>query len=799
MSARTRPARKAAQTVSYAYDEPASSEDEAGNGSTDEDDDDFGRAGKRSKGAAKTHKKRKVMTADSSESDSDDETMFDAQARGDGSLKKDELEDVEYEVKRVDFSKVLPVETLAEIFSHLHPASLLNLLSLSRSFRTILKSTTLAPVWRAAMRPEASSPILGKPTLDTRWTVPKVGGEDMDQIKLAAVMFDKECEYCGERNVARGDRYLLVRLCVDCRTRNLISVADVPKDKAYQDLHPATLQCIVSTPLPPHSTRWARSQRSWVLPSDLLDISESLEELQLEDDADADGYCEDLVDAKTVQKGLSRAKRLKRRWYGDGKKRADAIEKNLVKKYTPRVREFVLERKELQKDRIKLAEWIEYAESLYESRTQEQLAGKAHDDRLRSARGSAVEQRVAKAGVFKPNTTQFYSLRSHSLVDRPEPLTDDIWNAIAPAVNRFVARNVAQNIFAKCSKKNAQDFDSDDEDGLLKKPKTVTKEGWKYVRPELVKLAKEWKVQVKEQAVRKKELKAQAPQLKPAQIAAKDEFFRDRYDKAFQMSADKATGNTMPRYGEFLLLPTVAELYADRKFANSTAEEDREGDIQLWGDACLDDVLAEMASYAIDTRCEALRLILAATTELGDALDDFDLVEALQDQEQYGEAFFARASSYVSCGLCFNMFGPLGDVLAHVHKAHPLNSAFSAKKWATATSLDDFTPKVDLSLEVACAWSALLDLAGVKDADRVVKKEELDKAFKDKKLVWENGPRGTQGRSTWDEIIPRVTVAARAAHASGDVLDVPVIARKDLSWRERWRASYNWPGRSGRR
>ncbi|GAA6050422.1 hypothetical protein JCM3770_004030 [Rhodotorula araucariae] len=783
MAARARSARKAAQTVSYAYTGPAFSDDEAGGGgASDEDDDDFGRATKAPSGAAKPRKKPKVDLA-SSEVDPDDD-MSAAQVTVPPTPSRDGFEEIEYEVKRVDFSKLLPIETLTKVFSHLHPASLYHLLDLSRTFRTILKSKTLAPVWREAMRPRKGFVVpFSKEKLQANRALPKVDGEEVHPIQLAAVLFDETCEYCGERKVDRCDRYLLIRLCDDCRTRNLISVTDVSKDKAYQDLHPATMQCIISTPLPPHCLRWARSQRSWVLPSDLRDVSEVLEELQLEDDAVASGYGEDLVDAKTVQKGLSRAKRLKSRWYGDGKTRAYEIEEDLVKKYTPRVREYVLERKQLQKDRLA----ARFAPSLS---SPEQRSGESHDQALCYSRGKAVEQRVVKSGIFKLSNTQMNNLKTHPLVSKPEPLTDDIWDAIAPAVYRFIARDIAGNIFAKCGKKKAQDVDSDDEADLLKKPKTVTKEGWKYVRPELVKVAKEWrkerKEQVKKLAAGQQKREAQGPQLTPAQIASKNEFFRGRYQKAVESCADEATRNSMPRFGEFLLLPTVAELYADPKFAVSTEKADCEADDQLWGVACLGDVVADMASFAVDTRCEALRLVLAATNEIFDALDDFDLVEALQDDDEYGDAFFARASSYVSCGLCGTMFGPLDDVLAHVHKFHPFTSAYSAKTQKLATSLDDFAAKVDLSLEVACAWSAILELAGIDNADGVVTDGELDTAFKDKKLVWENAPRGTKKRATWSELIPRVTLAARAAHRTGDVLDVPVIALKNLNRRERY-------------
>lgn len=222
----------------------------------------------------------------------------------------------------------------------------------------------------------AHSPVL--PLKSTPRPIPKLADEDVDVVKLAAVMFDKQCSYCGKLTVERGDRYLLRSLCADCRVANLVASTEIAKgkDKKLEDLHPATIQCVVptyrasdslppSSPLlaqrltlasslavAPHDVKWARS-RLWILSADLWAQSEVLEELQMEDDGDVEGIVKDGVNAKDVFKTLGHVKRLKRRtWYRNPQlKGAKEVEEELFNKFSPRVREYVLQRQALIKDR----------------------------------------------------------------------------------------------------------------------------------------------------------------------------------------------------------------------------------------------------------------------------------------------------------------------------------------------------------------------------------------------------------------------------------------------------------------
>ncbi|GAA5836621.1 hypothetical protein JCM9279_000447 [Rhodotorula babjevae] len=812
MATSTRPSRMATQAVSYADADPESSEDDKANSSGDEDGEDYG--GRKGKGRAVSKRKKQKLASINDVSDdsdpSDSEALSPRQFAFDRSRKKDDVatDKVKYKVPRVNPVNRLPVELLCQIFSYLHAATLSSLSRTSRSLRHLLTSKTLASVWRHAIRPHrrslhaSLSPVT--PLTVAPRPIPKLAGEEVDVTKLAAAMFDRECAYCGELNVERGDRYLLRNLCTECRTANLVVSTDIAKgkDKKLEDLHPATIQCVVPTYFTPHAVKWARS-RLWILTPDLWAQSEILEELQMEDDADVEGLVKDGIDAKEVHKTLGHVKGLKRfTWRrGPQQKKAQAVEDELVQKYSPRVKEYVLERKALIKDRYALADWIYGAEALYDERELERVESVTFKAQVGAFRRDAILERIADERVFELGSTQRNQLTSFDLVTKPEPLTDDIWLAIKGAVYRFIARDVAQNIFTRVGKKLKGDFDEDDEDeGLFKKPKSVTKAGWVYVRPELVKVVKEFQIKQQEHAAEQDRKKALAPKdagLSATALSAKEPFFRERHEKCFAMSPSKQAGWTMPRYAEWRLLPTVVELWNDPDFAVDTTEAGRDAALKVWG-THLETVLDEMADFALDSRCAALSAILAATTSLGeddDALDAFDAAEALGSGE-YGDDFFRRATSYLSCAECSTFFGPIQDVLKHLHVAHPRTHLFVSSLGRNAVTLAELGSRVDLSLEVACAWSAILELAQLDDTDDgLVTDAQLDAAFKDKKLVWENGPARTKRRGSWKDVLWRVTQAARGAHADGEVLDVPVIAVKNLTRRERFYATGVWGGR----
>lgn len=266
--------------------------------------------------------------------------------------------------------------------------------------------------------------------------------------------------------------------------------------------------------------------------------------------------------------------------------------------------------------------------------------------------------------------------------------------------------------------------------------------GWKYVRPELADVIKEEKVKAVERQKLAAELKAKAPKISPAQQNAKDSFFAERYKKIKTMQPSKAAAATLPRLGDFLSLPSVEPLYQDLHFGTSNKDAQIEEDIDTWGKEHLDDVLDDAQSFAVDTRFEALKLILAATSEDPDsALDGLD-IDALQE---YDDDFFLRPSSWLSCGLCTSKFGPLPTVLQHIHDEHPLVRPPSGEV--------SRPPVLELSLEVACAFSAVLELAGLDGDDCEVTSDELTEKLDDHMLLYENAPKGVKKRGTWIQLV----------------------------------------------
>lgn len=139
---------------------------------------------------------------------------------------------VEYEVKRVDFSKVLPVETIAEvcrsflrpvflvcspfvsprlqIFSYLQPKTLYRLAFLNRSFHTMLSSPGFRSTWREIFTwhnprmdwmdevffgfDNEEQPEKKKAKPRARDKMPSLGGKEVDPYRLAILLYETTCE-----------------------------------------------------------------------------------------------------------------------------------------------------------------------------------------------------------------------------------------------------------------------------------------------------------------------------------------------------------------------------------------------------------------------------------------------------------------------------------------------------------------------------------------------------------------------------------------------------------------------------
>ncbi|GAA5891521.1 hypothetical protein JCM6882_004499 [Rhodosporidiobolus microsporus] len=782
MSTRTRLPRKAASAAIYTYDAPSDEEELADESESDEDEV----GGRRTKGKKKAAPKRRKVAESDSEDESDDD---DADAEPD---EGDEEKEVEYDLPRVDFSKILPYELVVEILSYLNPATLYSLSGLSKSFYALLSGDLVTQIWRKLFTSEP----------------PELRDEEIAPRKLCALYCDKECEFCGKPNVECGDRYLLLRLCKECREANLTLASDAAAQKTFADLHPATLQCAMTTPLPPDSPRRSRHKKQYYYLPDLHALNEEILHLQLEDDADAENPFGDEPDQREVQKSLARAGKIRRRWWQrDAREVVEEMETTLADKYSPRVKEFVLERRMVKKEREKLADW--YSSNDWRLRLSEDAAAAYSFERVMSEmRRAAIQLKIEDAGVFDSSDIEnYWEWRNKCLVFKAEPLTDAIWDQIEEPVYVLLGKDIALKIFYKSASKSSST--------LFKKPKSRSAEAWAYLEPALRKLYKKHKAQ--------KKADKQA-RLGESKRLNKEPFFRARWSKIIAAHSNELVASYVPRYGTFLALPSVKTLYLDPKFG--TKGEDDETDMKTWSES-FDDILEEVADYILSLRFHALKLILAVTTEMDpEELDDLD-PDVLGQTGEYDDDFFRRPSSWLYCSKC-NCFGPLVKVLQHAHKAHPIDRLSDEPESTTkreedgssklammedaarAAGEEDTTAKdaplletkpappadspfpIDLPLEVAVAFSAIFELAKMDESDASISAKDISGAFDEEKLVWENIPGGRRKKrqAEWQDLLDEVRLVAQELAKKDEVMPVPTIAVSGLTSRERWRIQW---------
>ncbi|GAA5946609.1 hypothetical protein JCM10213_006645 [Rhodosporidiobolus nylandii] len=758
MSGRSRLPRKAAETVSYTYAAPSSDEDEPESSS----DEEVGGKGKRaSTGKGKAPKRRRVEADESDESEGDegDSETEDEEDDGvaDGVLSK---------LPRVDFSRTLPLELIGEIFSYLHPASLFALSTLNKTFHSLLTGDATRKTWLNALKVEK---------------LPKLDGEEVMPTKLCALILDKTCQFCGEEKVVAPDRFLLLRLCTSCREANLVPIAEVGAGKKYSDFHPATTQCVSTTRLPPSrpDLRWERDS-VYVCWSDLQHAHETLEALQLEDDLEAENpLVETDMDGRAVAKKLGKARKLKKRWRSKGHHAtAKQLEEEVVSQWTPKVRDFVRERRAMEEKKDKLAAWIQ-----------------EHQDRLIASR----QREMSEARSFAARGAELCR-ESFGTVWRSSPLvaavcstgllSDQTWEEIKDTVYGLIGEIAAPAIWKRHVRKMEREGDSEDEGSgrirMPKKPKSVTATAWKYILPEVRKVAKASRSQERVKPVKPLQ-PAKAP-TQPAEdsnanyyipwdkLQPKTAFFKKRYQKLSKL-VPSASRPYLPVFDDFLELPTVKVLYRDLGYGVGAVDD--KGDSDRWGEA-LDDVLEEVGSHMLDVRFRALKLILAATTEMDEAEIDALDPDCLADEE-YGDDFFAKPAHFVCCSGC-GYFGALASVLSHQASCRPYY-------YRPSKTFD-----IDLPLEVACAASAIFELIDLDADDSSVTEASITSKMDGRRVTWENAPKWKGGkRTTWKHLLTRVHTAAKQYDPKNLALPAPVISL-NREYKGRWSrwSGYRW-------
>lgn len=263
----------------------------------------------------------------------------------------------------------------------------------------------------------------------------------------------------------------------------------------------------------------------------------------------------------------------------------------------------------------------------------------------------------------------------------------------------------------------------------------------------------------KKRAERAKEIKREDQERARQQerLDSKHAFFRARYDDILADIPSAEVKAFAPCFRDFLHLDSVKDLYQDDRFATEDSEMKQDSNVFI---ERLEAIRDEMNGFAIDLRLHALRLVLAGTTDASeDEIKQLD-AEVLSDP-RFDDDFFLRPSSWIDCGVCSHL-GPLVDVLKHWHDRHEpdLPRASDSRVISIEDEEDekkpDISPErlVQLSLEVACAWSALLELGRIGGDDPSITKKDINKTFKPFRFIWENDPRHTGlRRETWDELV----------------------------------------------
>ena len=231
-----------------------------------------------------------------------------------------------------------------------------------------------------------------------------------------------------------------------------------------------------------------------------------------------------------------------------------------------------------------------------------------------------------------------------------------------------------------------------------------------------------------------------APKLVVDQLAtnqaAQSTKLRARYDQLLE-NLDEAARPFVPLFVDFLLLPSVKELWAPGVPVDDAT----------WA-AQLPLIKEELDDYRLELVLHARQEILAATTDSATACQDDAEVEEKVDS--LDDDFFQLATSFVCCAFAGcpsqqgprkawdyrtrsrvttedrrgGWVGPLVEVLQHQHRFH--NSAAQLPAKAAKISYPPF--RVSLPLEVACGIEALLELHHLDDSK--AKKRHLDEASK---------------------------------------------------------------------
>ncbi|GAA5896674.1 hypothetical protein JCM8208_004262 [Rhodotorula glutinis] len=423
MSARARSARKST-TSTLSYAEPPSSSDEG----EDDESSESGRGGGGRKSKIKGPTKRRTSKGKAVEVDSGDEGDEDNQPRkkAGGSARGQQSKQKKGKGK-LEILKQLPVEMITEIFSHLFPDDLLALSMVNKLYRSLLLAKSSARLWKTAR---------------ARLDLPDLTAGGFTEWQYAQLTFGKKCQECGTTKAARPDFGIRKRLCKVCRMSGILRLHW--KKHRIPGIHPLARQCVLRPLHTPAELNWL-ADKPHALETDLRYWSGKLWELEdAGTDTDASESENEQPAATTSSARPARSTRRTRTSTLPSYKEdsSDEDEDPALENPSRRVVAFVAARQPLLDKIEEEGKNVFYAsKDLREKMRARKVERVSFDDRMAQLdRAEEIADKVLELDPTYGICVEDPSFSSHKLVKREEPLTNDEWERIKPAVLKLVER-----------------------------------------------------------------------------------------------------------------------------------------------------------------------------------------------------------------------------------------------------------------------------------------------------------------------------------------------------------------------
>ncbi|GAA5836503.1 hypothetical protein JCM9279_000409 [Rhodotorula babjevae] len=415
MSTRSRSARKSAAT-DFSYAEPASSGDEGEGGALDDD----GRGGGASRSNTKAPTKRRKSKVKAVEVDSGDEGDEDdkprKKSRGSAKGKQSKQSKQKKGTSKLEVLKKLPVEMITEICSHLDPDGLLALSMVNKQYRSLLLAKSSARLWKSAR---------------ARFDLPDSTAGGFTEWQYAQLMFGKTCQECGVGKVARADFGVRKRLCKACRTSSMVRFGT--KDFRRLDFHPLAKDCVIRPLHSPALLKWM-STAQYGFVNDLEYYSDSLWELERAVNLEQH-------ERRGFSTGASNHRR-QAHALGAASYKETSDDEGTAHSPGPGAKDFVAARQplldQLRKEGITM---FKAARNLREKLRARQVQQLSFADRMKQMdRADQIAEKVLELDPTFGDCVYSSMFSSNKIVKREEPLTDDEWERIKPAILKLVVR-----------------------------------------------------------------------------------------------------------------------------------------------------------------------------------------------------------------------------------------------------------------------------------------------------------------------------------------------------------------------